>query len=115
VSLAELPDSPEIGRVERHNAHEINTLAAGLGNPARGVDAAAIRIEQQRRHHRGIERRLALLAAVTGRDLGQVQLLGHKAHNEAGEMILGHKVPHRCRQKLRLVDLPGAKSLAHAW
>ena len=114
VPLAELTNGPEIRRVERHNTHEINALAAGLGDPPRGVDAAAIRIEQKRRHHRRIKWRLAFLAEITGRDLDQVQLLGHKAHHEASEMVFAHKVLRARRQQLRFVDLPGAKYLAHA-
>src|SRR6516164_5384716 len=114
MTLAEAGDGAEIGRVERHYAHEIDPLPARLGDAARGVDCAAVGIEQQRRHHHRVERRLALLAGIAGRDLSQVQLLGHQTHHEAGEMVFGHKVPHARRQKLRLVDLPVAKCLAHA-
>ena len=44
---------------EPHNAHEIDALAARLGNMTRGINTGAIRIEQQRRHHHGIERWLS--------------------------------------------------------
>ena len=47
------------------------------------------------------------------RDFGQVQFLGYKAHHETGEMVLGHEVLSGRRQKLRFVNLPGAKCLAH--
>ena len=114
VALAKVGDGAEIGRVERHNAHEINALAAGLGHAPRGVDAAAIPIEQQRRHHHRVERRLASLAGVAGQDLGQVQLIPHDTQHERREMVLGHKVLRGNRQQQRIVDLPGAKCLAHA-
>src|SRR5262249_27205658 len=56
MPLAEFRDGTEVRRIEPHNAHEIDALAARLGNTARGINAAAIRIEQQRRHHDRIER-----------------------------------------------------------
>ena len=59
MSLAEVGDGAEIRRIERHNGHEIDALAARLGDPARGVDAAAIAVKQQRHHQAGIKRRLA--------------------------------------------------------
>ncbi|MFZ1104566.1 MAG: potassium-transporting ATPase subunit KdpA [Hyphomicrobiaceae bacterium] len=111
---AELGDGAEIRRAEAHEAHEIDALAARLGDATRGIDAAAIRVQQQRRHHRRMERRLALHAGVAGQDLAQVQLLFDHAQHEPGEVVLAHKLLHRHRQEQRLVDLPGAKGLAHA-
>jgi hypothetical protein len=35
---------PGFRGIERHNAHEIDPFAAGLGDAPRGVDAAAVRI-----------------------------------------------------------------------
>ena len=46
VPLAEIRDGAEIRRIEPHNAHEINPFPARLGDPARRVDAAAIRIKR---------------------------------------------------------------------
>ena len=37
----------------------------------------------------------------------------YQRHDEAREMVLWHEVLHAWRQKLRLIDLPGAKMLAH--
>jgi hypothetical protein len=110
VPLAEIRDGAEIRRIKPNNAHEIDPLPARLGNSARGVDAAAVGIQQQRRHHDGIKRRLAALAAVRAGDLGEVDLL---LHHNAGEMALRNEVLHRRRQQQRLIDLPGAKCLAH--
>jgi hypothetical protein len=54
-----------------------STLAACLGNTARGINAAAIRIEQQRRHHHRIERRLTALARIAAADRGKIDILPH--------------------------------------
>src|SRR6266581_4029811 len=37
-----------------------------------------------------------------------------QAQHKAGEMVLGHEVPHRRWQKQWLINLPGAECLAHA-
>ena len=114
VPLAKIRDGAEIRRIERHNAHEVDPFPARLGDPARRVAAATVRIEQQRRHHDGIERRLPPLAAVRAGDLGQVDFIPYQAQHKTGEMVLGHEVLHHRWQKQRLIDLPGAKCLAHA-
>src|SRR5205807_6971536 len=93
---------------------EINALAARLGDPPRGVDPAAVGIQQQRRHHDGIIRWLAPLAAVGAGDLSEVDIVPDQAQHKAGEMVLGHEVPHRRWQKQWLINLPGAECLAHA-
>src|SRR4029077_8213587 len=73
VSLAEIRDGAEIRCIERHNAHEIDALAARLGDAARGVDAAAVGIEQQRSHHGRVEWRLAPLTPISAGDLRQAR------------------------------------------
>ena len=114
VPLAEIRDGPEIRGIERHNAHEIDPFAAGLGDAPRGVDAATIRIKQQRRHHGGIKRRLAPFAAIGAGDFPETEIVSDQAQHKAGEMVLGHEVPHHRWQKQRLINLPGAECLAHA-
>ena len=113
VTLAEVRHGAKIRRIEPHDAHEIHPLAACLGDPTRGVDAATVGIEQQRRHHGRIERRLAPLAAIGASDLGEVDIVPDQIQHKPGEMVLGHEVPHLRRQKQRLVNLPGAECLAH--
>jgi len=44
VTLAEIRYGTKIRCIEPDNAHEIDALAARLGDAARGVDAAAVRI-----------------------------------------------------------------------
>ena len=56
----------------------------GLAVRARGVDAAAVGIQQQRRPHGGIERRLAPLAAIGPSDLGEIEIVPPQAqHRQA--------------------------------
>jgi hypothetical protein len=75
VPPAEVRNGAEIRCIERHDAHEIDALAARLGNATRGVEAAAVGIEQQRRHHGRVERRLAPLTAISAGDLSQIKII----------------------------------------
>jgi hypothetical protein len=113
VPLAEIRYGTEIRHIEPHNAHEIDPLAARLGDPARGVNAAAIGIQQQRRHHDGIKRRLAQLAAIRAGDLAKIDFVPHNAQHKASEMALGNEIRNCHRQQQRLFNLPRAKCLAH--
>jgi hypothetical protein len=113
VPLAEIRDGAEIRRIETNNAHEIYPFPARLGDPARRVDATAIRIKQQHRHHGGVKRRLAPLAAVGAYDQGEVNGFLSQAQHKAGQMVRTNEVLHRRWQKQRLFDLPGAECLAH--
>src|SRR5271169_4627237 len=60
-----------------------------------------------------VKRRLALLVRIGGHDLDQIELIHDQAQHETGEMVVGYEVLHRQRQQQRLIDLPGAKCLAH--
>ncbi len=74
----------------------------------------AVGIQQQRRHHDGIKRRLAELAAIRAGDLAKIDFVPHNAQHKASEMALGNEIRHCHRQQQRLFDLPRAKCLAHA-
>jgi len=113
MALAEVGDGAEIRRIEPHDAHEVDPLARRLGDPARGVDAIAIAVQQQRRHHRRIKRRLPALARVSRCDLAKVEALEHKRQNKAGQVVPADKVLHARRQQQRLIDRPGPERLAH--
>ena len=99
MALAEARDGAEIRRVERDNAHEIDTLAARPGDAPRRIDAAAIGIEQERRHHMRVERRLALLVRIGGHDLDQIELVHDQGQHETGEMIGSYQILHHQRQQ----------------
>ena len=43
----------------------------------------------------------------------KIKLSLHQRHDQPRQVVLGHVVLHARRQKLRLIDLPGAKILAH--
>jgi hypothetical protein len=114
VPLAEIRYGAEIRHIEPHNAHEIDPLAARLGDPARGVNAAAVGIQQQRRHHDGIKRRLAQLAAIRAGDLAKIDFVPHNAQHKASQMPLGNEIRNCHRQQQRLFNLPRTKCLAHS-
>ena len=113
VALAEVRDGAKIRRIEPDNAHEVDPLARRLGDPARRVDAIAIGIKQERRHHRRVKRRLSALARVSRFDLTKLEMLEHKRQNKAGQVVLADKVLHARRQQQWLIDRPPAESLAH--
>ena len=111
MALAEVRDGAKIRRIESDNAHEVDPLARRLGDPARRVDAIAIGIKQQRRHHRRAKRRLSALARVSRSDLTKLEMLEHKRQNKAGQVVLADKVLHARRQQQRLIDRPPAAVL----
>ena len=113
MTFAELRDGAEIRRVEPHDAHEVDAFPTSLGDPPRRVDSIAIAVEQQRRHHRRIERRLPALDAVDTLDLFQIDLLDHQVQDEPRQVILVDELLNRRRQQHRFIDLPGAIALAH--
>jgi hypothetical protein len=64
--------------------------------------------------HARIERRLAEPTHVVARDLLEIQALPHQPNDQPRDVVLGHEVLHTRRQKQRLIDIPGAKVLAHS-
>ena len=79
MALAEVGDGAKIRRVEPDKAHEVDPLARRLGDPARRLDAVAIAVQQERRHHRRVKRRLPALARVSRFDLAKVEILATSA------------------------------------
>src|SRR5208283_2188069 len=57
---------------------------------------------------------VAPFAAIGTGDFAQTEIVPDQAQHKAGEMVLGHEVPHHRWQKQRLINLPGAECLAHA-
>src|SRR5262249_40903142 len=56
---------------------------------------------------------LAPLRSIGARDLDEIQLFFQQVDHEMCEVVLGDEVLHSWRQQLRLLDVPGAKCLAH--
>src|ERR1700733_5951028 len=112
---AELADRAEVGRIARHDHHEVRPLHRRPGDPPRRVEAARIAVQKQRRHHPRVKRRLPQPAPVAAAHRGKVKLLSNQRHDQPRKMLLGHVVLHARRQKLRFIDLPGTKVLAHGY
>ena len=110
---AELRDRAEVRRVASHDHHEVRALHRRSGDPARGIDAACITMQKQRRHHPRIKRRLSERARVTADNRAKIKIFPDQRYDQPREVVLGHVVLHARRQKLCLIDLPGAKILAH--
>ena len=109
----ELADRAEVRRVARHDHHEVRPLHRRPRDPPRRVDAAGVAMQQQRRHQTRIERRLTKTTAVAADDRRQIQALAHQRYDQPRYVILCHIVLHARRQQLHIIDLPGAKFLAH--
>ena len=101
-------------RIERDNHHEIVPLAAGSSNAPRRIQPACIAMQQKRNHHARIERRLAQPTHIAAHDRLEIQALPHQPNDKPRDVVLRHEVPHIRRQKQRLIDIPGAKVLAHS-
>ena len=114
MALAEVADRSEVRRIERDNHHEIVPLAAGSSNAPRRIQPACIAMQQKRNHHTRIERRLAEPTHIAAHDRLEIQTLPHQPNDKPRDVVLGHEVPHIRRQKQRLIDIPGAKVLAHS-
>src|SRR4029077_13134275 len=65
-------------------------------------------------HHARIERRLAEPTHIAAHDRLEIQTLPHQLNDKPRDVVLRHEVPHIRRQKQRLIDIPGAKVLAHS-
>src|SRR5438105_7383422 len=114
MALAEVADRSEVRRIKRDNHHEIVPLAAGSSNASRRIQPACIAMQQKRNHHARIERRLAQPTPIAAHDRLEIQALTHQPNDKPRNVVLGHEVPHIRRQKQRLIDIPGAKVLAHS-
>src|SRR5271167_19571 len=114
MALAEVADRSEVRRIERDNHHEIVPLAAGSSNAPRRIQPACIAMQQKRNHHTRIERRLAQPTHIAAHDRLEIQTLPHQPNDKPRDVVLRHEVPHIRRQKQRLIDIPGAKVLAHS-
>ena len=114
MPLAEVADRAKIRRIKRHNHHKIVPFAAGLRDPPRRVQPTRIAVQQKRHHHARLERRLPEPAHIAARDLLEIETLPHQLNDKPGDMAFRHEVLHIWRQKQRLIDIPGAKILAHS-
>ena len=114
MPLAEVADRAKIRRIERHNHHKIVPLAAGPGNAPRRIQSTCIAVQQKRHHHPRVKRRLPEPAHIAARDLLEIEALPHQPNDKPRDVVLGHEVLHARRQQQRLIDIPGAKVLAHS-
>src|SRR5439155_21862961 len=72
-----------------------------------------IAMQQQRHHHPRVKRRLPKPAHIAARDLLEIEALPHQFNDKPRDMAFRDEVLHIRRQKQRLIDIPGAKILAH--
>jgi hypothetical protein len=111
MTLAKLRDRAEIRRVETDDAHEVDVLPAGLGDPPRRVDPVAITVESKRRHHRRIERRLPPIDAIDPLDRLHTDLLDRQVHDEPHQAILVDELLNRRRNSIGSPILQGRQRL----
>jgi Polysaccharide deacetylase len=106
--LAKNPYARDIEQAKQE-IEMIVPLAAGSSNAPRRIQPACIAM-----HHARIERRLAEPTHIAAHDRLEIQALPHQPNDKPRDVVLGHEVPHIRRQKRRLIDIPGAKVLAHS-
>src|SRR5258705_7712839 len=114
MPLAEVADRSKIRRIQRHNHHKIVPFAAGLRNPPRRIQPTRIAVQQNRHHHPRVKRRLPEPAYIAVRDLLEIKALPHQLNDKPRDMAFRHEVLHIRRQQQCLIDIPGAKILAHS-
>src|SRR5882757_7177439 len=114
MPLAEVADGSEVRRTPRHYHHKIVPFAASSCDPPRRIQPTRIAVQQKRHHHPRVKRRLPEPAHIAARDLLEIEALPHQLNDKPRDMAFRHKVLHIRRQKQRLIDIPGAKILAHS-
>src|SRR5882757_5610883 len=114
MPLAEVADGSEVRRIQRHYHHKIGPFAASSCDPPRRIQPTRIAVQQKRHHHARLKRRLPETAHIAARDLLQIEALPHQFNDKSRDVALRHEILHVRRQKQRLIDIPGAKILAHS-
>src|SRR4030081_3129514 len=114
MPLAEVADGSEVRRIERHYHHKNVPFAASSCDPPRRIQPARIAVQQKRHHHPRVKRRLPEPAHIAARDLLEIEALPHQFDDKSRDMAFRHEVLHTRRQQQRLIDIPGAKILAHS-
>src|ERR1700693_1444260 len=84
-----------------------------LRNSPRRIQPTRIAVQQERHHHPRVKRRLPEPAHIAAHDLLEIKALPHQFNDKPRDMAFRHEVLHARRQKQRLIDIPGAKILAH--
>ncbi len=95
MALAEQIHRAKVRLLHRRHRHEVHPLLAGLRDPPRRVDALRVRVEQQRRHHHWVKRRLTALFGVAVQDRAEVEIVAHQLAHEVRRVIDGHQLPYR--------------------
>src|SRR5260370_12698377 len=114
MPLAEVADRAKIRRIKRHNHHKMCQCEAGLGDPPRRIQPTRIAVQQKGHHHPRVKRRLPETAHITPRDILEMKAIPHQLNDKPRDMASRHKVLHIRRQQQCLIDIPGAKILAHS-
>ena len=103
----------KIGPVQAGDGHHVDALLAGAGQLTRGVEAAAVAVEQERHHHAGVVGREAALFRVGLQDGREVEGLAHRVPDEVRQVSWRDELKHGGRQQPALIDVPCAKHFGH--
>src|SRR3979409_1226249 len=114
MPLAEVADGSEVRRIQSHYHPKIGPFARRSCDPPRRIQPTRIAVQQKRHHHPRVKRRLPDPAHIAARDLLEIEALPHQLNDKPRDMAFRHEVLHIRRQKQRLIDIPGAKILAHS-
>ena len=114
MTLAEPRDRRVVGNLVSGDNAEGHVFLARPLDRARRPDPARVRVEQQRDHHRWLERRPAVpVLPVGGVERAQVHLR-HRVEHEPRKVRLRQPVADVGRQQKRLLAVGRKEVLAHA-
>src|ERR1700731_4012179 len=111
--------SPVVSACRRPNPASRRRACLGrksrtLRDPPRRIQPTGIAVQQKRHHHPRVKRRLPKTTHIAARDLLQIKALPHQLNDKPRDMAFRHEVLHIRRRQQCLIDIPGAKILAHS-
>ena len=78
VALAKVGNRPEVRPVHRRHRHEVEPFLAAPRHPTRRIHALTVGVQQKRRHHARIIRRITARLRVVPGDRRKIQLLANQ-------------------------------------
>src|SRR5215467_6946480 len=104
---------PVVGLLHSRQRQKIHPLFTPCGDSSRRVNPLTVAVEQQRRHHDRMERRVSPLFLVLLQNLTQIQFLRYQVPDEHHHIILIDPIHWRWWKHQALFWVPCAKRFCH--
>lgn len=98
MALAEIREGAEVRPIQARHRHDVHPLLAGAGELARGGEAPAVAMEQERHPHARMRGREATLPGAGLQDGPEVEGLAHPIPDEVCHLSWRHELMPRRRQ-----------------